>query len=49
MKKIGFFKQIEEVNNNKLDKEFNLNNAKNISKFQGVFEVNTFNRRKILV
>jgi len=41
-----FFKQIEEVNNNKLDKEFNLNNAKNISKFQGVFEVNTFNRKK---
>ena len=40
-----FYKQIEELNNNK-NKGFDLKEAKNISKFQGIFEIDTFNAKK---
>ncbi len=41
-----FFKQIEEVNYNNLDKKLELKKAKVISKLQGVFEINVFNKKK---
>jgi len=41
-----FYKQIEEVNNNNLDIKFDLENAKKISNFQGIFEIDVFNGNK---
>lgn len=41
-----FYKQIEEINNNNLDMKFDLENAKKIANFQGIFEIDIFNGNK---